>query len=746
MKELTPGVAPPQDYLRPLEGDPTSRPFVVYDVESKHADTEEPGFTSPFLAGVHVGPDLLPGASSLGHFEKWRDMEHLNDQPWDGRWLRPGGCIDLLMRYLLEDLPEEVEQAGARGEDGEVVGFKGMIVYAHNGGSFDHLHVLPWLEAHVDHYEFKVIPVASSIQEMQVKRRGDKKALWYFRDSMKLLPMGLEKACKAMGVAGKLDHSLAMPKADPRWEAYLRQDCKALYDAMTRHRTIVHELGGNVGMTTPATSMNIFRRAYLKRKIPRHAHLDECLGIQAPPPGVPAGFEPAEPRACRGCFHQWVRQAYYGGRTELFGLHGRGLRYYDVNSSYAASLCKPMPVGERYVTRGEIDWRMTEGWVGFAECEVEIPVGCEIPPLPHRHGGKLKFPVGRFKGTWDVAELKLLYHPRVRGKILDVGRVAWIRAEAVTREMVHKLFEYRDKSRADYDEGRSQMAKLTVNGFYGKLGQRQERMEIVRAGEIEPGVCFLCQKRVREDRALCRSCQGSKPAGVGEAGIEAGWWYRGKLVDPSYVIPQFAAHVTAESRILLFNGCMTALDLGGRVYMTDTDSIITDVDMPTSNVLGAFKDEYPGKLLNYFAIQPKVYVLEFEDGSVFSGSHLPICKGDARRACPGCAPWKVAMKGFQADQHTADNVRKLQRDLERIQRGEQLGDEEMISYSRLEKVRSMARGGFRMPPRMVDVSRSFKSPYDKRVVVQDGSGRTNPVELREMIEAELAAAIAGSVE
>ena len=739
MKDLTPGIAPAQEYLRPLEGEPVRRPFIVYDLESKDGDTQESGFTRPFLGGVHVGPNLLPNASSLGHFEKFRDLPELRGEPWDGggkyqaRWLRPGGCIDRLMRWILEWLPDEVEQAGARDEDGQPIGFrKGMIVYAHNGGSFDHLHVLPWLEAHRDQYDFTLIPVASSIQEMRIKRVGDKHPLWYFRDSMKLLPMGLEKACKAMGVAGKMGHSLAMHEDDPRWDAYVRQDCKALFDAMTRHEAIVEEMGGTVGMTTPATSMNIFRRTYLKRKIPRHAHFDECRGVRAPPLGVPAGFEPVDPRSCRGCFHEWVRQAYYGGRTELFGLHGRGLRYFDVNSSYAASLCKPMPVGERYVTRGEIDWRMTEGWVGFAECEVEIPRGCEIPPLPHRHGGKLKFPIGRFRGTWDVSELRLLYHPRVNGRILDVDRVAWIRAEPVTREMILKLFTYRDKSRADWDAGRSEMAKLTQNGFYGKLGQRQERVEIVRAGAIEPGRCFLCAKKVAEDRVMCRSCQGSKPAGHGEAGIEAGWWYRGKLVDPSYVIPHFAAHVTAESRIILFHGMMSALDVGGRVYMCDTDSVITDADIPTSTELGKFKDEYPGKLLDYFAVQPKVYVLAYQDGSIFAGSHLATCKGDARRACSGCAPWKVTMKGFQQDQRTADNVRKLQRDLDCIQRGEEPGKGELIAYDRLEKVRSMARGGFRSPPKLVAVARSFKSPYDKRIVLEDG--RTRPVEIFEGVE------------
>jgi hypothetical protein len=73
------------------------------------------------------------------------------------------------------------------------------------------------------------------------------------------------------------------------------------------------------------------------------------------------------------------------------------------------------------------------------------------------------------------------------------------------------------------------------------------------------------------------------------------------------------------------------------------------------------------------------------------------------------------MKGFPKAVRTKENLEKLI-----------AGD--AVSFSRLEKIGSMARKGFKTPPEMVEIAKRFRSRYDKRVVMPDGT--TKPVVLR----------------
>ena len=69
---------------------------------------------------------------------------------------------------------------------------------------------------------------------------------------------------------------------------------------------------------------------------------------------------------------------------------------------------------------------------------------------------------------------------------------------------------------------------------------------------------------------------------------------------------------------------------------------------------------------------------------------------------------KVTMKGFPKSLRTKENLLKLQAG-------------ETLSYERLEKIRTLARGGFHYGPQMTTVKKSFKTPYSKRTVFDDGT-------------------------
>lgn len=657
-------------FLETITGKVKPLNIAVYDIESKSGDTQEPGFTRPFMVGFYDGLTK----------KIFRNAPHLAQQPWETRHIEDGGCIDKVMRHLLS--PKYLK----------------TNIYAHNGGSFDHLFILAWLARHPE-FNFTVTPVQSSIQRIDVWKRSTnektKQKKWVFLDSMRLIPMGLDKAAKSFGLEGKKAMDLWTHEDDPLWDEYNIIDCEVNYNVVMRAKVLIEDLGGEIGMTAPSTAMKLYRRRYLGRgstpeKIPRHRHFFNCLDD-----------------ACMGCAHEWVRKAYYGGRTEIFAMRGENLRYYDLNSSYPASMKFDMPAGEMMEAE-TLDWRLVDKYVGFVECTVTIPPDCKVPPLPYRaDSGKLIFPTGTFSGVWCAEELELLSHPLVRGTLSDIKKVVWYRKKPMFKEMVDHLYAFRDKKRPDYDKGLDAIAKLMLNSLYGKFGMKEQRQEIVFA-ENPPseGHCILCHEETGRDMRVCTACLGSTPAN-GDIGCAV--WYKKTTVSAPYIIPSIAAYITTLARKRLWFHMADVVSQGKMLAYVDTDSVLTDADLTTGTELGALKDEYPGELLQGEFIQPKVYILRKQQP--FEGEHLPTCTmnktDDEKSKCKGCATHKMAMKGLPKQERTLAN-------LEKLQRGEQ------VHFTRLEKVRTLARGSFLTPPKISPVKKSIKSAYDKRLILADG--------------------------
>lgn len=732
-------------FLEPIIGEVKRRSFCVFDIESKDGDTQVMGFTRPFLVGFYDaarGPD--------DGYEEYRNESHLQNRSWERRHCDPGGCIDKLLTRCL------------------TTQYKGYAFYAHNGGSFDFLFLLTWLREHRDEYEFEVVPVQSSIQTIRVWRLPEdpEKPItekWEFLDSFKLMPMSLDKAAKGFKVATKKQHDLGIHEDDPSWSAYLKADCVALDQVLAKFYALVENypkdggLGGEVGMTTPSTSMRLFRRGYLGQegvpgRIDRYAHWDDCKG--------------AEDETCGGCCHAWVRQGYYGGRTELFETYGTDIHYYDINSSYVASMTEEMPIGKRRVevfpepvelgVRTDYDHRWhTQGIAGgFVECTVYVPPECRIPPLPHPdpQTGKLRFPSGQFHGVWSTEELELLSDPAVGGEVRYVRRVTWFEKKAMFARMVMALWVLRDKTLSTFDEALSLLAKLLGNALYGKFGMKHERTSVVFEQDAKYGTCFLCREELEDEpgrdeegnakQALCDDCEGSKPA---SPDAETDVWYQQKRVDAPYIIPHVAAWITSLARVRLWRYLKAAVQGHGprcsgdgcpgcgRLLYCDTDSCLTDVVLPSSSELGALKDEYPGELLTYEGFQAKVYMIERTsyNTDVERRNALLTLAMKAGPMQPIEEP-KVTMKGFPGRALPEDEEARAlagvapgvhvpirnRANLERLKKGETL------RWRRLERVRTLARSSFRAGPQLTKVSKSFQSPYDKRELQPDGTTRS----------------------
>lgn len=667
--------------LEPLRGSVRTKRFLTFDIESKAGEGDEPGFERPFLVGIYDGEK----------YYSFRDEHQRGD--WRRRYYWSGGCVDQAMRFLLKKR------------------YRGWLVYGHNAGRFDYLHVLPWLEflGQRHGFMFQVVPVASSIQLLSITRRRSKASIpgknraksWDLVDSYRLMPLSLDAAAKAFGLDGKLKHDLRMPEADARWEKYNEQDCRQLYEVMQKfHGYVEGKLGGEVGITAASTAVNLWRRSYLDHAISRNPET-----------------------------HEFARRAYVGGRCEPFILRGEGLRYYDINSSYPNVMQKDMPGELIGQFEGPIppDILHRDRVVGFVEAEVFV-AKCAIPPLPLHGDGKklpnkLLFPYGKLRGVWDWAELS--YALEHGARIERVIRSVWYEGDPFFRSFVEGLYPLRDARREDYDAGLSAIAKIILNSCYGKTGQKLTRKKLYLWNDPDlPENAYPASTRADDDS------------------VDAVYWYAETEVDAPYIMPQTAAHVTALARVEWHKWAVLAMSLGGNVYYGDTDSLVVDIELPTRpGELGALKDEYEeqsGNIKGVF-LGPKMYLLEsFDFQKVkYKGVELkraPEYAGykrklielgvtpDAKKKDETAADWALRqavakdkrpeLEGFVKEALLAreHNLRTFQK----------LEAHETVYQFRLEKIGQLIQDQFMHGPRLYELPRSRRGGDDKRVVLADG--------------------------
>lgn len=372
-----------------------------------------------------------------------------------------------------------------------------------------------------------------------------------------------------------------------------------------------------------------------------------------------------------GCCHDIARQAYYGGRVEVFRTGHTTtdptIHYGDVNSMYPFAMLQPMPIGRVAYFKGSANLeRLAKHRIGFVHCDVQIPTSCYLPPLPYRHEGKLIFPVGRFTGTWDWTELASL--KRVGGRILKVHESVWFRQKVIFAEYVHTLYALRDKSLPGYSEPIAFLAKLLLNSLYGKFGMGEEREKV----HLNPSDSDLVDLKLR-------------PMMAEEDSI----WLEKVVCQPAYVIPQISAHITAVSRTILWSAMMDILDKGHRIYYCDTDSIISSFPFPHSTKLGEIKLE--DTICEARFVAPKLYSYTSVEGHK-----------------------KARAKGFSRG---FSDIKTSPEDIENLLSGES------IESTTLTKMRTVLRSG--QGPTNVVRDKQLRSDKSKRILLPDGN--TKPI-------------------
>jgi hypothetical protein len=450
------------------------------------------------------------------------------------------------------------------------------VTFAHNGGKFDFLALYETLIR--DPYlseRFYPKPFLAHGRLIALTIKDNDKHVWHFRDSYSLLPGSLQSLCYSF----KPEHrKLTRPKApyaqaSQEWQSYGENDCRSLYEILQLFNGIIADVGGSVGYTIASTAMLTFRKKFLDREIPNYFP-----------------------------YNNLFRNAYYGGRVEIIRMlaqeKGTPYYYYDVNSEYPDVMANhpypvSMPLNVRYKDADEC-----RGKCGIMECSIIAPPDLDIPLLPYRHPDtrKLLFPLGRWYGWYEYSliEAALKY-----GYEIKPHRCYEFQSEYIFREYVKRFYNLKCHS----EGAERQTMKLLLNALYGKFGEHQEREEMITDPDTD--------------------ITGSYPYDD-----IFGYSIRKIIRFSAYHLPAIAARVTSLAQLKLYGYIEQIQRLGGKIYYMDTDSIVTDIRIPTSTELGGLKLEH--EIQSAVFLAPKTYCLKLYNTDETGNNEKIVMKGFSR--------------------------------------------------------------------------------------------------------------------
>jgi hypothetical protein len=425
-----------------------------------------------------------------------------------------------------------------------------LTVFAHNG-AFD----LPVLDAFsiLPDRGWKITRAVVDAPPIDISWRQANKTI-RFIDTLNIWRMPLSALGKSVGL-----RKLRMPRLEEhpaRHLAYCRRDVKVIMRACLKWFDFLvdNDLGG-FRSTLAGQAFGSYRHRFMKHKITIH-NSEQALALE--------------------------RDSYVGGRTECFklGRHTGEFYYIDVNSMYPSVMkdnLYPHRLSGYYTIVDDEDlsyWRNRYALV----CDVELET--DVPDYPLSYGGKLVFPVGKFRVSLAGPEFWRAY---------DAGHVKRVYAAAVYHqadiftEFVDYFYNKRLMAKRAGDEVSSYSYKILSNSLYGKFGQRGRRFE--KIGECNANIVSIKRMIDGDEASLRRMLQGSRYPRIVKlaakvvadstirkfGGIVQEWIAEGESFNS---FPAISSYVTSYARIILAD----AINLAGRgnCYYCDTDSLVVN--------------------------------------------------------------------------------------------------------------------------------------------------------------------------
>jgi hypothetical protein len=447
--------------------------------------------------------------------------------------------------------------------------FNGYTLYAHNGGKYD----LPLVikKAFIDSPDFIIegkgcVELNNAWIGFTLRAKHDRKYKLYFRDSYRLLPMGLAKICKELEVphqklAETVNHNeitLINYNTFPQLKTYLTHDVFGLLEVLDVFgKGVFKDLGIDITKCFTGASLskiNFFKNYYDNKKFPIY-------------------------KLCE-TNDKFVRDSYFGGRVEVGKLGEIGKNYYyDFTSLYPDVGRKYLPYGKPELLEFKNEVKLEEGEESKEECKYVYPA-----KLPKDFFGWVKCKV-RTKDKRATPKHAMLNKSRLVFPIFD----NWTEMNLFSEELDYDIYEYqfikgvkfkkgkfkkkffndgfmkKAKSKAKGDFAMAQAYKIIINSGYGFWGLRVKDRDGVMIFEPNDSgyrkyldTNKLLSIREHNDYVFCRVMKDLE------------------VTDFNVAV---AAAISSYARSKLHSIISEVKKVGGVIYYCDTDSLITNINI-----------------------------------------------------------------------------------------------------------------------------------------------------------------------
>lgn len=442
---------------------------------------------------------------------------------------------------------------------------------------------------------------------------------------------------------------------------YCIKDCQIVWDALFG----IFEFAGEIRITQASLSMCYYRRYH------QPFHIDHNENTK----------------------HFW--NSYYGGRTECFKLGATHSTVIDVNSMYPYHLRNGIfPNPKTLKTEIEFPVKKLKKYLEWYEGMVEATIThrpTTIGYLPCKtKEGKLIFPNGRFRGTWNFPEIRFA----LKAGVIKIEAIHLIvygeKMESPFVSFVDVLNQMKTNAKITGNKIEEDRAKRFSNSLYGKFGQRiNEESIYIRDIKKQFHIIQDYQRKRLFKKLIPFSGKRN------DAFLIIG---RRKNVAIPYAIPSFASYITTYGRIQLLEKMLAMQDK--KIVYCDTDSIFFEIatGVQSENQLGGWKVE--DKIITNIKGLKNYKYLDTKNREIWRVKGVPVDKGKTVKIFKG-----ETEQEFNTVTQTSDNS---------------------FRYFNLMKSKEALRRG-KEPGVLTERLKTIKNTYDKRIVFDNGE--TKPIVL-----------------
>jgi len=298
----------------------------------------------------------------------------------------------------------------------------------------------------------------------------------------------------------------------------------------------------------------------------------------------------------------FINFGYYGGITEVYIPYGQNLYYYDVNSLYPYVALNAMPgTNCSYIEGEDLD---LDKLFGFFHAEVKTN-NLYLGLLPIKTPLGLIFPNGEFEGVWTSEELKFAKEKGYKIKILKGYN--FNKVESTFTKYVKELYELKSSTKG----AEKATNKSLLNNLLGRFGMNIIK-PITKTVTKEKLDFILSTRKVKSFHEITKNdflvtylplideqiCSEHGLDYIKVLSKESNYNIEKNIDMFKDVSIAISAMVTSYARIFMNKIKLEILKSGGKIFYSDTDSIVTDIDLNNINSklvgkeLGQFKLEY----------------------------------------------------------------------------------------------------------------------------------------------------------